>query len=128
MFMIKRAILLLCFLICPVFFSLASNDDTLKNKIEIRGEVPPSRPHRLPAKIPFECFYDSGLSCIFVEFISSVGEIVVDVDNMTTGEHVSVTISSNQGIQMIPSPGTEGYCFITLTLSNGRCYFGEFNL
>lgn len=129
MFMVKRTILLVCLFIFPVSFSLASNDDdTLKNKIEIRGEAPSSRPHRLPAKIPFDCFYDSGLSCVVVEFISSVGEVAVDIDNMVTGEHIDATISSSQGIQAIPSPGTEGYCFITLTLSNGKRYYGEFAL
>lgn len=40
MFMVKRTILLVCLFIFPVSFSLASNDDdTLKNKIEIRGEA-----------------------------------------------------------------------------------------
>lgn len=63
-----------------------------------------------------------------VMFANPIGEVYVDIDNRTTGEHIDVLVSSDAGVQVIPCPGAKGFCTITFSLSNGRQYYGEFNL
>ncbi len=128
--MMKRvyilALLLLSALVVPVL-SVSGEDGPVIVVIKDLG-TKSNQPHRVPAKIPFECRYDPGLGNVVVMFTNPIGEVYVDIDNRTTGDHIDVTVSSNMGVQMIPCPGTEGFCTITFTLSNGRQYSGEFNL
>lgn len=112
----------------PAFVSIASVDDKGRIRIELEDTPPKSPVHRIPAKKVLDCYYDSGLCCIIIEFFSPVGEVAVDVDNVSTGEHVDALIQSNTGCQILPCPGNEGSCTVTFTLSNGRIYFGTFNL
>lgn len=124
----KRIILGLITLLCPVFLSIASTDEGCRIRIELEDTPPKSSVHRIPAKKALECYYDSGLCCIIVELCSSVGEVMVDVDNISTGEHIDALIPSNVAYHILSCPGDEGCCIVTFTLSNGRIYSGTFNL
>lgn len=128
--MIKRvhilALLFLSLVLVPVL--LASGEDIPIN-IVIEDLGTKSIPtHRIPAKVPFECHYDPGLGNVVVMFTNSIGNVYVDIDNRTTGEHIDALVASNVCVHMIPCPGTDGFCTITFTLPNGRQYSGDFNL
>lgn len=118
--------LLLSVLVVPAL-SVSGEDGPVIIVIKDLG-TKSNQPHRVPAKIPFECHYDSGLGNVVVMFANPIGEVYVDIDNRTTGEHIDVLVSSDAGVQVIPCPGAKGFCTITFSLSNGRQYYGEFNL
>lgn len=128
--MMKRvyilALLLLSVLVVPAL-SVSGEDGPVIIVIKDLG-TKSNQPHRVPAKIPFECHYDSGLGNVVVMFANPIGEVYVDIDNRTTGEHIDVLVSSDAGVQVIPCPGAKGFCTITFSLSNGRQYYGEFSL
>lgn len=126
--MIKRIILGLIILLYPAFLSIASADDNGRIRIELEDTPPKSPVHRIPAKKVLDCYYDSGLCCIIVELCSPVGKVMVDVDNISTGEHIEALIPSNVAYHILSCPGDEGCCIVTFTLSNGRIYSGTFNL
>jgi len=83
---------------------------------------------RVPAQRTIECFYESTMTSIITAFKSSIGTVGVVVENHTTGEYLSGTLSGEVGTQMIPISGTEGFYTITFTLQNGTQYYGEFEL
>jgi len=68
------------------------------------------------------------MTSIITAFKSSIGTVGVVVENHTTGEYLSGTLSGEVGTQMIPISGTEGFYTITFTLQNGTQYYGEFEL
>lgn len=123
--MVRRLLIIVTLLLSSTIPVLLGKDDPVIIVVQDLGTTK-SNTHRVPALIPFECRYDSMLCGIVVTFMNPIGEIFVEVENRTTGEYVDVLIPSNVGTQLIPCPGSEGYCTITLTLSNGRRYCGFF--
>lgn len=95
--MIKRVhvltLLLLSALLVPVLLTSGENVPVI---IVIQDLGTKSNPtHRAPAKIPFECHYNPGLGNVIVMFTNPIGNVYVDIDNRTTGEHIDVLITSN---------------------------------
>gem|GEM_PF-550079 len=83
---------------------------------------------RTPASILISCYYESNLSSIFVTFTSELESVDVEVNNQSTGEYLSGTISGAVGTQILPISGTAGFYTIYFTLSNGAQYYGEFEI
>lgn len=127
--MVKRIALWVLFLFMVIPLPMASAPENDPIEIVLRDDGMESRPsHRVPSRTLLKCDYFSCYKCVLVILTSPIGEVEVELDNRTTGEHISTAIPSGSNSQMIVCPGTEGYCTITLTLSNGKRYFGEFNL
>jgi len=87
-----------------------------------------NKENRAPARIPIRCEYESYISSIIVTFTESLGEVDVEVINLTTGENLTGTISGEVGTQVIPISGTESDYTITFTLTSGFEYYGEFKI
>jgi len=83
---------------------------------------------RMPAYIPLYVEYNGFLSCLTVNCKKSLGSMELVINNYTTGEYLSGTLSGEVGTQMVPISGTEGFYTITFTLQNGTQYYGEFEL
>ncbi len=114
-------------LLCPLFFPKVLGEDNTKIVILKNDGITTKPIHRLPSKVPMECFYYSSSNSVLITFSSQIGDVDVDIYNMSTGEQVGMTILS-QNISFVPCPGIEGYCIITFRLSNGNTYYGEFEL
>jgi len=86
-----------------------------------------SRP-RARAYIPIQAEYNGFMNSILITLTRELDNTELVIENHTTGEYLSGTLSGEVGTQMIPISGTEGFYTITFTLQNGTQYYGEFEI
>lgn len=80
--------------------------------------------HRSPEQVPIECAFLS--TSILVTYLSNLGSVTVELENLTTGEYSQTLVNALPGSSVLPFSGTSGTWTITFTLSGGETYYGTF--
>ena len=80
---------------------------------------------RVPAATHIEAFYDSELLSVCAFFTNAGDEVDVEIENLDTGDAVNYSVAGSGGA-VLPISGNAGVWAITITLSNGCEYVGEF--
>lgn len=80
--------------------------------------------HRSPEQVPIECASLS--SSILVTYLSALGSVSIELENLTTGEYDQTVVNALPGSSVLPFSGTSGTWTITFTLSSGIIYYGVF--
>ncbi len=83
---------------------------------------------RAPGTIPIEAAYYPSLSCVLVSIAFDLGSISVEIENLTTGAYSQATVNATQGVHPFLISGDVGAYEIMFTLSDGRVYFGSFEI
>ena len=103
-----------------------------------RGSSPPEKQSEIPIKkldksnlfrspSDFLVFYDGMSSAIYTTVTSDLGQIVMTVTNLSTGEAWSDTFDSGVIMQtLLPISGTSGLYEIEYVTESGDVYAGEF--
>lgn len=92
-------------------------------KLRPGGEIP-----RSPDEIPVAASFSVSASCIYITVLSDVGNIDIELENLTTGEYSLTFVNSSTGSTIIPFSGSSGSWVITFTLASGEEYVGEFEI
>ena len=80
-----------------------------------------------PAVSPFSCYVING--GLYLSSAVDVGNVYVEIENLTTGEITTTTVSNVQNGVVIPFNADPGLYDLTLTItSSGDQYGGSFNL
>lgn len=84
--------------------------------------------HKSPERNPLElsCYLMEGINTILLSSNKAVSA-EIEVKNLTTGDYDSYYDQISTATLSLPLSGTGYYC-ISITLSNGVNYFGEFTL
>lgn len=125
---------LLSFLII-VCFGMMSQAENPTHKFDRGRDIPingawpvDSTRRRSPELIPLKAVYCSEVPIVIISFYRNVGEVEIDLINVTTGESVSDIVSSKDGGAIISFSGDIGHYRILFTTENGRDYIGEFDV
>ena len=89
----------------------------------IRGET-----HRSPEYVPIQAYYDDVLSVVCISFLQNKGEVEVTITNVIDGDTVDYEVNSVAGSVVIPLDGGPGIYQLSILLSSGKEYIGEFEL
>lgn len=81
-----------------------------------------------PTLIPIQAAYYPSFSTILVNFMYDMGQVVVEIENQTTGESIQSTINATQGVHPFSLPNIAGDYVVLFTLPNGRVYMGVFEI
>ena len=81
---------------------------------------------RSPAFVPIDAYVSNAM--VYVDFLNDLGEVEIELTNITTGDSVNETIENAIGWIVISFSGDSGSYQITFTLSSGAKYSGEFEL
>lgn len=118
-------------LLCPVVLASANNqgDGGVIDIIITEGGNEGGMPgYYAPILIPIEAAYYPSMSTIMVNFLYPLGIVSVEIENQTTGTYAQTNVNASQGVHPFLISGTVGHWTITFTLSNGKVYFGEFDI
>ena len=96
--------------------------------IPVRGIRPGGNTPRSPEEIPVAASVSVSASCIYITILSEVGNIDIELENLTTGEYSLTSVNSSTGSTIIPFSGSSGTWVITFTLESGVVYEGEFEI
>ena len=77
-------------------------------------------------EVPVACEKDSDAGALDFTFAEDVGNVVVEVSNIMTGEKISTTINSAYGLGTVAISQQDGMYKVTLKTSDGE-YVGYFN-
>ncbi|MGM9762658.1 MAG: DUF3244 domain-containing protein [Candidatus Cryptobacteroides sp.] len=128
-YLIMIAALLVCNL--AVFAKPLSENERENVQINIKlkdRKTNQTHTHRSPAKTPIEVFYSSEISSVAINFMENLQNVEINIMNHSTGEYIEGMINATMGMTLIPISGTDGYYTVTFILSDGKEYFGEFEL
>lgn len=103
---------------------LQANEGT---PIIIRVEPSGGHINRFQEEVPITCYVDTDAGYLVVSFSGSIGNVRIDIDNITTGESSS-SVLPGSGTSILYFSGTQGSWIVTFTLSTGEVYYGEFNV
>ncbi|MBQ8810877.1 MAG: hypothetical protein IJZ70_01010 [Bacteroidales bacterium] len=78
--------------------------------------------------VPIECSYNSMLSAVLVNFLTDLGEVDIDVHNISTGTFVSGAWDSSNGVAIITLSGESGSYMISIMAESGEEFIGTFEL
>lgn len=84
--------------------------------------------YRAPVNVPVQGYYVSMQNTLYLSFTYYVGEVDVEVQNLSSGECSYGTVSSDEGTQAVPLFDNGSFYRITLTTSGGTQYEAEFQL
>lgn len=96
--------------------------------IPVHGIRPGGNNPRSPEEIPVAASFSVSASCIYITILSEVGNIDIELENLTTGEYSLTSVNSSTGSTIIPFSGSSGSWVITFTLASGEEYVGEFEI
>lgn len=106
-------------------------DEPKQEKILIsrkNNSVEQNKP-KAPAFIPMEGYYNSSMSALMFTFIADLGNVAVNVTNMSDGEWLEGTVNAQAGATaLFPISGEAGLYILTITLQNGTEYEGLFDI
>lgn len=101
--------------------------DTVIVIAPLPGPIPGGIPHS-PTLVPISVSYESSLSVLTIMFHFNLGEVEIDVLNVTTGGYYSGIVDSQYLSSILPITMGPGHYIITFTLSSGQQYQGEFDV
>lgn len=81
--------------------------------------------YRAPAMVPVRGYYVSFLNAICLSFSCDLGVVHLEMENTSTGQHLSGYVPTDSGFQLIPL-GSNPVCYtITISTSTGVQYVAE---
>lgn len=111
---------LLLFVLMLSALTTATTSTPLENETVILitegGSSDGERDHRSSAMIPIEASYSSSLSVISLIFLADLGQVTIDIDNLTTTQSFQTVINAAQGKQTIMMTDSAGSYLITLMI------------
>lgn len=125
----------LCISLCALHLSIPSfaergiisARDTLIAIDPLPGPNPGYIPHA-PVIIPISAEYESSSSSVLLTFRHDIGEIEVDITNMSNGGFLSEWIDTQNLYAIIPLTSGSGHYIMIFSLSSGQQYQGEFDV
>lgn len=100
-------------------------DDTVVVIIVLENTKPSSPTNRSAASNPIECFYHTTTNTLELVFKSRLGNVVVSLDNLTTGETNEYAGNSSYG--MMTMPVTPNSCYaMNIATESGRTFRASF--
>ena len=126
----RKITLILSLLFLTVSSSWAStSEDTQQINIRIlRNTTVGGKTHRSPEYVPIQAYYDDVLSVVCISFLQYLGEVEVTITNIFDGDTVEYEVNSMAGSVVIPLDGGSGIYQLSILLSSGKEYVGEFEL
>ena len=85
-------------------------------------------PHRAPAYVPIQAYYQEILSSVCMTFSQNLGVLDITITNLTDGTYADYEVDSSLGSAMLPISGEEGFYTIEIVLTSGVQYIGQFEL
>lgn len=76
--------------------------------------------------IPFEAFFNSTLSQVNIQFLSYIGEVTIQLTNLSNNASVNTAIDSNCGSCIIPVTNGSGIYRLEFILADGLQFYGFF--
>lgn len=126
----RKITLILSLLLLTVSSTWASiSEDTQPIIIRIlRNTTMGGDTHRSPEYVPIQAYYDDVLSVVCISFLQNIGEVEVTITNVIDGDTVDYEVNSVAGSVVIPLDGGPGIYQLSILLSSGKEYIGEFEL
>lgn len=126
----RKITLILSLLLLTVSSTWASiSEDPQPINICILRKTPDTeRIHRSPEYVPIQAYYDDVLSVVCISFLQNIGEVEVTITNIFDGDTVEYEVNSMAGSVVIPLDGGSGNYQLSILLSSGKEYVGEFEL
>lgn len=81
-----------------------------------------------PVMLPIEGVYYSATSSIIITYLANLGQVTVEIENQTTGEHNLSVVNALAGTMPFIISGAPGCWTITFSLSSGTVYSGYFQI
>lgn len=126
----RKITLILSLLLLTVSSTWASiSEDPQPINIRIlRNTTIGGETHRSPEYVPIQAYYDDVLSVVCISFLQNIGEVEVTITNVIDGDTVDYEVNSVAGSVVIPLDGGPGIYQISILLSSGKEYVGEFEI
>ena len=126
----RKITLILSLLLLTASSTWASiSEDPQPIKICILRKTPNmERIQRSPEYVPIQAYYDDVLSMVCISFLQNIGEVEVTITNVFDGDAVEYEVNSIAGSVVIPLDGGPGLYQLSILLSSGKEYIGEFEL
>lgn len=97
----------------PVDFQIVAQDDI-------------STPiYRTPTVIPVYGYFVASEYCLNLFFSQDLGTVDIHIENISTGERYSDSVSTDNGVQLIPIGSNSGFYVITISISGVPQYYAE---
>lgn len=85
-------------------------------------------PHRAPAYVPIQAYYQEILSSVCMTFSQNLGVLDITITNLTDGTYADYEVDSSLGSAILPISGNEGFYTLDIMLTSGEQYVGQFEL
>lgn len=85
-------------------------------------------PHRAPAYVPIQAYYQEILSSVCMTFSQNLGVLDITITNLSDGTHADYEIDSSLGSTILPISGVSGFYSILIVTASGIQYGGEFEV
>lgn len=89
------------------------------------GEVENNNIFRKPNIIPFECYYSEINGHLSIYCLTTINDLNIEIENVTTGETILDNIVPAAGSIFIPLNGS-GFYHLKLTINNNQYFIGNF--
>lgn len=122
----KKVIYYFAAILIALSFPQSVKADGEVDIILVNPSPDPDVVHRGPESAPITCQAYSDLILLF--FYSSLGNVLIEVENLTTNEYNQTVVNAQAGPMIFPISGNSGLWSITFSLSTGARYYGEFNI
>ena len=118
----------LVFLVMQSFYGHASTSQESEIPVPINvGTENPGTGHRTPAQVPIRCFYSNGE--LTFTFSADLGTVECEVVRVSDNEVFDGTLYAvSGGTDSLYVSTDAGEYEITLALSNGTVYYGEYSI
>ena len=126
----KRILLLLSilFFAAEVSWSYSNGDHQFIPIRVLDNSTETGRENRSLEYVPFQAYYDSFTSSIYLSFFENIGEVEISITNAYTGYCVDYDVYSDLGEAILLVSGGCGLYIMTVLPVNGGGYEGEFEL
>lgn len=127
----KKFILSVLCAIAAISLTANAGSTTSKDKeviIIVRGDSHGTNAPRGDESQKFAASVDTDLGIVYVAFLANVGDIDIEVENLSSGWSTDIEADTSSAGVIIPISAAAGSWLITITLSNGTKYFGEFEI
>lgn len=125
----KKIVLLLSIICLAATASWSAEDEHQFIPIRVLDNtIETGRTHRSSTDIPIVACYDDFISSICLQFLHNIGDVDVIITNAFTGDYIEYEVDSSLGSVMLPINGDVGIYDITILLSDGSGFEGEFEI
>lgn len=109
-------------------FHVNADEKPIKQDIPI-NPVRDDTNNRSLIQQPIECCYIGIMNIILTTFNVDLGDVYIEVMNITTGETENVSFDSGNAPQIsLPISGKQGLHIVTIVTESGNVYEGSFTI